>query len=411
MNNSIKVPKIKINAEHQRQIWLNFSSGILVVIILFYLGFSYFGYDAQSYSTDPVAYFRYLTFFSHIAFFVSLIFLVQLLRRSMKNDIESKIWDQLRMSSLSAWQMTWTRLFSAPLLAWISILISSLIASYSIFQDNLINHETADSFLGLWLTYVISSLALASFALINLLQFNRPQNEWQSSTLQIILLALICYFYPTFLFSTGIGFHLIANTENPLSFSPVNLIFPNDYFLNNNTLILIVMLYLMVGAWRSMAFKLHLKSSNLYWLIASLALPIVMWLAYMSTTLRNFNILLFITIFYGILIFISVSTQNSKWSVLKRGFHELKLTHFKKCIEILPIWCFILPIYILILLALCISNFDLLFYVLINLIVIFTYIALVLFATQFSKRYNPITVAMLCFLLLRVLTSLIFLAL
>ena len=52
-------------------------------------------------------------------------------RKEFKQDISSNAFDQLRMSSLSAWQMAYSRVLAAPILAWVGFAIGWLVLGWS----------------------------------------------------------------------------------------------------------------------------------------------------------------------------------------------------------------------------------------------------------------------------------------
>ena len=132
----IKVPKIRINAEHQRLLWLNFSPALIFGVMTLYAFFIFWGYNSNNFRANPSQFFNYLFIVGNIAYIISNFVLIILIKRSISSDIKSHVWDQLRMSSLSAWQMTWTRLITAPVLAWISILVSTTLISIGIIYGD-----------------------------------------------------------------------------------------------------------------------------------------------------------------------------------------------------------------------------------------------------------------------------------
>ena len=92
--NSVKIPKIRINAECQRLLWLNLNIGLiagaLLINALFYAAVE----DQRNYR-----------FVATIGIIVSALIGSVLLERSMRQDFRNNLFDQLRMSSLSPWQM------------------------------------------------------------------------------------------------------------------------------------------------------------------------------------------------------------------------------------------------------------------------------------------------------------------
>ena len=115
MIENIKLPKIYVNAEFQRLWWTNVSGGLLLGVLLIYALFI----GVKEGDTDS----DYLTTIGLIGMFISGVVAYFLIERSLKQDVESNAFDQLRMSSLSPWQMVYSRILVAPLLAWVGFLV------------------------------------------------------------------------------------------------------------------------------------------------------------------------------------------------------------------------------------------------------------------------------------------------
>lgn len=391
---SLSVPSIHINPEHQRLMWLHFSPALFVGIIMLYLLFSFAIVDPD---TEIDIFFSQISIVGNIGFGLSLIVLMLLLRNSIVNDLKSQYWDQLRMSSLSAWQMTWTRLFTAPILAWISLIIGSLLAACGSYFSN---PEAAQISLFVhWLMYIYSGFCVATLTLINYLQFNRSQKEWQGSLLQCILLYVILSIYSTNFIS------ILRNNDHDNPVFDLSVLFENsvDPLLG---FIVIASVFLGIGAWRSMSYKLHLKSSQLYWLIATLLLPIVLWL-YQSIWVVQNNLLFYMAYIYGAACFVSLSTQDNRHSTLALGMHYLSKANIKAALQTLPIWCVLLPTLVLVvILNVVIVSFASFSMYLGSIIFILVYAAIVLALVQAKQKFNTITLALIIILVLRSLSAL-----
>lgn len=392
----LNVPTIRINPEHQRLIWLHFSPALLVGILMLYLLFSFAIVDPE---IESSVFFTQISLVGNIGFGLSLTVLMLLLRNSIVNDLKSQYWDQLRMSSLSAWQMTWTRLFTAPILAWISLIIGASLAALGTYFSS---PESADISLFIhWLMYFCAGFGIATLTLINYLQFNRSQKEWQGSLLQCLLLYVVLSIYTANMLSPLSN----GGDDDPtLDFSALtaNSLDPLLGFM------LILCVFFGIGAWRSMSYKLHLKSSQHYWLFATLLLPIILWLYQSIWTVQN-NLLFYMAYIYGCASLVSLSTQDNRHSTLGLGMRYLGEAKLKMALQTLPIWCVLLPAFILV------SIFSVVIYssasfglYLSNIVFILVYATLVLSLVQAHQKFNAITLSLVLILVLRSLGFLVF---
>ncbi len=390
--NQINIPQIKINAEHQRQLWLNFSPSILVGIIILYLCVIYLGFNANNKANSENSFSHFLFVFGNIAYVISNLFLIQLIRRSIKSDIDSKVWDQLRMSALSAWQMTWTRIFTAPLLAWISILISICLISIGINNVDLFGYSF--SALLIWIIYLSFSISIACIFLLNQLQFTRSNQEWNGSTIQVVLLFIIIYqllLYTLSLFPEEL---LQRNTPNSS-----NIIW--TILLSS----IVMVTFLGLGLWKSMENKLYLKSSNAYWLIAQILLPILMWICLLPLQFNAALLLYLMISYYSISILISVSTQSHEFANLKLNLQKSNLKHTQNIFQSHPSWFFLVPMTIVLFIAYIILNPEMATKASVLGLYIIAFIAINFCSIQMSRRYNAVTMALVWFIILYYLST------
>ena len=126
---NIKTPKIWVNAEFQRLLWLNLSWGMIAGVAIIY---ALFAFAKDEYR----AWHNHLASIGGIGLMLSAIAGFVLVERSLKNDIAANAFDQLRMSALSPWQMTYSRIIAAPTVAWAGFVIGWLIVGYGLFLDN-----------------------------------------------------------------------------------------------------------------------------------------------------------------------------------------------------------------------------------------------------------------------------------
>ena len=124
--NRIKPPKIMVNAEFQRLLWLNLNWGMVAGIFILYRLFAITKREGSEWSDHLIMVSGFGLALSALAGYI-------LIERSFKQDISSNTFDQLRMSSLSPWQMAYSRVLAAPVLAWVGFVIGWLILSLGVY--------------------------------------------------------------------------------------------------------------------------------------------------------------------------------------------------------------------------------------------------------------------------------------
>ena len=160
-----------------------------------------------------------------------------------------------------------------------------------------------------------------------------------------------------------------------------------------------------LGVWHSTSYKLHLKSSNLYWLISTLLLPIILWI-YQSLWLFNIQSLLFyMTLIYGIAIIISLTTQDNRISTLKYTFQLINQKQWHQAIRTSPIWIALFPVYMLLIIPYLFITIKAIGHYIDSLVFLICYSLLILVTIKISKHYNAITLALIWFLILKFIFS------
>lgn len=369
MIENIKLPKIYVNAEFQRLWWTNVSGGLLMGVLLIYALFI-----SAKESND----WGYLKAIGWGGMFISGVVTYFLIERSLKQDVESNAFDQLRMSSLSPWQMVYSRILVAPLLAWVGFLVGwvLLIAAFVLSTTLVDNNSWNNNVLLTLLAFPLLAWAFACMVLTNALQFGRGLRQWSGSAIQFILMLLINMIF-----------------LNYLNFDPLkNLLWSSDETYNilqfwfSNVLLAI---FASVAVNSAMAQRLHLKSAHGVFLVLSLLSPLLF-----SWNFTNVDIMAkTLVLCYGCATIVSILTQNNFH--LAQGFAELKQGRFR-----LPAWVVLFPLGLLVALPLDVNMAKL------YLLQIGGLLALVWIFARLKLRYQAITMAMMvylfgfCFLLL-----------
>ena len=366
MDNKLNIPKIRVNAEFQRLMWLNMSWGMIAGIIILYSLFIF----AKANSEDLV---EYIAGVGTFGAFISNIALYLQIERSLRQDVSSNAFDQLRMSSLSPWQMAWARIVVAPLTGWVIFLVGWILLGLTMFH---FNHEDSDVFI-IWLIMPLNSWALACLILVNALQFKRGNNQWEGSLLQLLLLFVVMVMFVTGMLSAAEDLSYlsegVSNTVSPIIASIVSVVLCS------------------VAARAAMAERLHLRSSRLTFIVLGLLTPLAA-ISFVS----NYKQLLYIcAVAYGGMSILSLITQKQTTFSSIGEFVRARNRKPKWAIASLPAWMILLPLGLI---CAALVSADM---VLVYIGQFFLLILLVFSINQMKWRYNNITIALLIYLLLR----------
>ena len=366
MDNKLNIPKIRVNAEFQRLMWLNMSWGMIAGIIILYSLFIF----AKANSEDLV---EYIAGVGTFGAFISNIALYLQIERSLRQDVSSNAFDQLRMSSLSPWQMAWARIVVAPLTGWVIFLVGWILLGLTMFH---FNHEDSDVFI-IWLIMPLNSWALACLILVNALQFKRGNNQWEGSLLQLLLLFVVMVMFVTGMLSAAEDLSYlsegVSNTVSPIIASIVSVVLCS------------------VAARAAMAERLHLRSSRLTFIVLGLLTPLAA-ISFVS----NYKQLLYIcAVAYGGMSILSLITQKQTTFSSIGEFVRTRNRKPKWAIASLPAWMILLPLGLI---CAVLLSADMVW---VYIGQFFLLILLVFSINQMKWRYNNITIALLIYLLLR----------
>lgn len=368
MDNKLNIPKIRVNAEFQRLMWLNMSWGMIAGIIILYSLFVF----ANANSENLV---EYIASVGAFGAFISNIALYLQIERSLRQDVSSNAFDQLRMSSLSPWQMAWARIVVAPLTGWVIFLVGWILIGLTMFH---FNHEDSDVFI-IWLTMPLNSWALACMILVNALQFKRGNDQWEGSLLQILLLFVVMVMFLTGMLSAAEDLSYlgggVSNTASPIIASIISVVLCS------------------VAARAAMAERLHLRPSRLTFIVLGLLTPLPLALI---SFVSNYQQALYIcAVAYGGISILSLITQKQTTFSSVGEFVRTRNRKSKWAIASLPAWMILFPL-------------GLICAVLVSADMVWVYIGqyfllilLVFSINQMKWRYNNITIALLIYLLLR----------
>lgn len=382
MKPALPIPRIRVNAEFQRLLWLNASPGLIIGVVLVYLLFLQLG-DRSKWTETASILGLNGTALSLLAMFV-------LLGRSFRQDVSSNMLDQMRMSALSPWQMTYSRLIAAPIVAWVGCLIGIVLFSVPWLSDGysvpVVLIWAANALLGCWI------FACAVF--INNLQFGRGARQWSGSLLQLILLGIIVQAF-SFGMSEWIGLPAAAawlKTADSESSSGATLL----YLLTSNLMLAIAASFCARAATEN---KLHLRPGGLCWLGTALLLPLMFWWMVFDPN----RAALMTALIYGSAAIISMLAQDSRSAVFRDAMTHLAKGRIRNAFDILPAWVVLLPLGTIAAAvapheghnSLPVSNY----------IQLYGLLCCVLAMSNFKLRYNSITLAMVLYLVVRLFVA------
>ena len=367
MDNKLNIPKIRVNAEFQRLMWLNMSWGMIAGIIILYCLFVFANANSENLVEYIASVGAFGTGISNIALYLQI-------ERSLRQDVSSNAFDQLRMSSLSPWQMAWARIVVAPLTGWVIFLVGWILIGLTMFH---FNHEDSDVFI-IWLTMPLNSWALACMILVNALQFKRGNDQWEGSLLQLLLLFVVMVMFVTSMLTALEDIPGLRDNVSPVS--PI-------------IASIISVVLCSVAARAAMAERLHLRSSRLTFIVLGLLTPLPLALI---SFVSNYQQALYIcAVAYGGISILSLITQKQTAFSSVGEFVRARNRKPKWAIASLPAWMILLP-------------WGLICAVLLSADMVWVYIGqffllilLVFSINQMKWRYNNITITLLIYLLLR----------
>lgn len=367
MDNKLNIPKIRVNAEFQRLMWLNMSWGMIAGIIILYCLFVFANANSENLVEYIASVGAFGTGISNIALYLQI-------ERSLRQDVSSNAFDQLRMSSLSPWQMAWARIVVAPLTGWVIFLVGWILIGLTMFH---FNHEDSDVFI-IWLTMPLNSWALACMILVNALQFKRGNDQWEGSLLQLLLLFVVMVMFVTSMLTALEDIPGLRDNVSPVS--PI-------------IASIISVVLCSVAARAAMAERLHLRSSRLTFIVLGLLTPLPLALI---SFVSNYQQALYIcAVAYGGISILSLITQKQTAFSSVGEFVRARNRKSKWAIASLPAWMILLPLGLI---CAALVSADMVW---VYIGQFFLLILLVFSINQMKWRYNNITIALLIYLLLR----------
>ena len=368
---NIKTPKIWVNAEFQRLLWLNLSWGMIAGVAIIYALFAFAKGEYRDWYYHLLAVGAMGLVFSAITGFA-------LIERSLKNDIAANTFDQLRMSSLSPWQMAYSRIIAAPTVAWTGFFIGWFFIGCAYFFGNNRGTTPAESVCFL-LTMPFTAWTFACAVLANALQFGRGNRQYSGAVIQLILAFVV---WSVFMSDSVDALRAVFpyDLESQQYTNPYYSIddMSTPFALLISSVITALLASLAVRA--IMAWKLHLQSPRFTLLLLAVASPVVYFWA-----MADKEALLFLLAqHYALLGFLSLVTQDNRHFGEWKSWREL------------PVWLVAFP---LAMLTSALLGGGALLAPFMQ-ILLFAAIAL-LCSNILSLRYNAITLALSVFLLLR----------
>ena len=383
MKSSVRIPKIFVNAEFQRLLWLNLNWGLVASVILVFGLFI-------AMRTDSVRLAEYLAILGGFGLSFAALACLILISRSLKRDISSNMFDQLRMSSLSPWQMAYSRLIAAPVLGWVVFACSwlCLIAAY------MIGAPKNDLTMMMLAMLPLSVWTLLCLFLTNSLQFKRGLQQWSGNGTQIVLLIInAAIMQPHLLGALSDIREKFDSADFTNSFVDFMMTPSSAVEVAFSTIWPAILMSIAVNA--AMAQRLHLRPSRHIFLLCSLLLPFTY--AGQMLTMPWPLTCLQLAFSYASTAALSILCQDNRPSTFQTGLQALSQGDFRRAFNHLPSWIFLLP------LALVFSSLlstTLTITLLLNLLVLW---CVVTACCSKPLRFNSITIALCANALLHIL--------
>ncbi len=383
MKSSVRIPKIFVNAEFQRLLWLNLNWGLVASVILVFGLFI-------AMRTDSVRLAEYLAILGGFGLSFAALACLILISRSLKRDISSNMFDQLRMSSLSPWQMAYSRLIAAPVLGWVVFACSwlCLIAAY------MIGAPKNDLTMIMLAMLPLSVWTLLCLFLTNSLQFKRGLQQWSGNGTQIVLLIInAAIMQPHLLGALSDIREKFDSADFTNSF--VNFMMTPSSVVEAAFSSIWPAILMSIAVNAAMAQRLHLRPSRHIFLLCSLLLPFTY--AGQMLTIPWPLTCLQLAFSYASTAALSILCQDNRPSTFQTGLQALSQGDLRRAFNHLPSWIFLLP------LALVFSSLIstiLAITLLVNLLVLWCVVTV---CCSKQLRFNSITIALCANALLHIL--------
>ena len=383
MKSSVRIPKIFVNAEFQRLLWLNLNWGLVASVILVFGLFI-------AMRTDSVRLAEYLAILGSSGLLFAILACLILISRSLKRDISSNMFDQLRMSSLSPWQTAYSRLIAAPVLGWVVFACSwlCLIAAY------MIGAPKNDLTMMMLAMLPLSVWTLLCLFLTNSLQFKRGLQQWSGNGTQIVLLIInAAIMQPHLLDALSDIREKFDSADFTNSF--VNFMMTPSSVVEAAFSSIWPAILISIAVNAAMAQRLHLRPSKHIFLLCSLLLPFTY--ASQMLTMPWPLTCLQLAFSYASTAALSILCQDNRPSTFQTGLQALSQGDFRRAFNHLPSWIFLLP------LALVFSSLIstiLAITLLLNLLVLWCVVTV---CCSKQLRFNSITIALCANALLHIL--------
>ena len=383
MKSSVRIPKIFVNAEFQRLLWLNLNWGLVASVILVFGLFI-------AMRTDSVRLAEYLAILGSSGLLFAILACMILISRSLKRDISSNMFDQLRMSSLSPWQMAYSRLIAAPVLGWVVFACSwlCLIAAY------MIGAPTNDLPMIMLAMLPLSVWTLLCLFLTNSLQFKRGLQQWSGNGTQIVLLIINAAIMQPHLLSALSDIREKFDSAD-FTNSFVNFMMTPSSVVEAAFSSIWPAILMSIAVNAAMAQRLHLRPSKHIFLLCSLLLPFTY--AGQMLTMPWPLTCLQLAFSYASTAALSILCQDNRPSTFQTGLQALSQGDLRRAFNHLPSWIFLLP------LALVFSSLlstTLTITLLLNLLVLWCVVTV---CCSKQLRFNSITIALCANALLHIL--------
>ena len=389
MKSSVRIPKIFVNAEFQRLLWLNLNWGLIASVILVFGLFILMKTDAAM-RIDSIHLAEYLAILGGFGLSFAALACLILISRSLKRDISSNMFDQLRMSSLSPWQMAYSRLIAAPVLGWVVFACSwlCLIAAY------MIGAPKNDLTMMMLAMLPLSVWTLLCLFLTNSLQFKRGLQQWSGNGTQIVLLIInAAIMQPHLLGALNDIREKFDSADFTNSF--VNFMMTPSSVVEAAFSSIWPAILMSIAVNAAMAQRLHLRPSKHIFLLCSLLLPFtyagqMLVMPWPLTCLQ-------LAFSYASTAALSILCQDNRPSTFQTGLQALSQGDLRRAFNHLPSWIFLLP------LALVFSSLlstILGITLLVNLLVLWCVVTV---CCSKQLRFNSITIALCANALLHIL--------
>ena len=315
---------MNISPEFQRNIWLELTLHRLIAMPAVLGGIVFIVYLAASNTSSSI--YPAFSATGFVLFFLITIFWgTRLAAESISSEIRDRTWDMQRMTAISAWQMTWGKLFGSTIFTWYGALISLAVYLYGAIgaqEGNILKHT---------LLLIGTAVLVQAYAMLtSLVSIQHSRTVTRTSSTIAVLLGII------------VAFNIVGaiTQEQTQSFQWYGSYYQIiDFVLAS---VLVFCFWAVFGVYRMLRHEFQYRNSSFVWLTFVLFLAFYLAGMLPDSALNDERILtarFFIAFMVTLaLVYVQIFMQNKDPVLIRKLLMDFKSGNWSQLTMQLPAW-------------------------------------------------------------------------